>query len=595
MNTKINMVVALLGLVLAAGCGAGDSPELSRICDGGELLDIADGRACLYNQPITETRFRCPPELPHLHEFEEGFFVCASEELSGMELEGGLVDRGYLDPPRRDPPEMDPPEMDPPVEEPPVEEPPVEEPPVEEPCAEGEQVRCTCPNGSHGAQTCAEGELSDCACRDDWEAPGVNEVQDAPVNCPEPSIITTHPADLDNTEVAPGVCLEEVLEAGCPIMRTRRTFTGDVQDSEELEIVNQAAFEETIHHWYYDVQPYRNTWIINDAGLPELLEQDALVDGVIDATTTYRYDAAGRLVYEEIDHETHGYNSVREWTYDDDGRLVRQESVSRGEDYENHSVTTSTWTEEGEPLETRTTYNGELRARDEWTYDDEGRPTRHEVASFDGRFTETNFHYREDGTREREWIREFSSASDENGDSVRYLSEVRERFFDEQEREILQTSDSLGNGLAIIEFTWSYDDEGRVVYESYGRQDEPEPRWYREFVYGEGGQLERSESWEVNPGRDHITTVLYDEHGQEVESRTVEQYTDEVLEQYRKIWDGPGRLIMYERDTNGDGVWDSRTTSAYDAAGQQVDAQFDYNADGFIEERTAYRYDCSAR
>ena len=82
---KILEIAGAIALIVAVGasCSSGASSD----CDG--EADLVDGaRFCTYTGPIIETRFNCPPEMPHRHEFADRI-VCAEvpdlpEGLAGI-------------------------------------------------------------------------------------------------------------------------------------------------------------------------------------------------------------------------------------------------------------------------------------------------------------------------------------------------------------------------------------------------------------------------------------------------------------------------------------------------------------------------------
>ncbi len=607
MNTVKLTVLTAVWVTLIAACGSSNTKiNPSAPCDSGDWIDIAQERACVFQQPITETRFRCPPELPFLYHFETNLFVCSPADFSGSDIEERLVEDGFLPPPLIEEPDVrEPPFGEPSVEEPEVVEPevvePSQEPSMENSCEEGTEIFCLCDQDIPGVQTCDNGELTTCICEGEWSAPAVNEVQERPVACSKASAIASNPANIDNTEIAPGPCLVEEFIQGCSIAQIHFTYEGEKTTSKELILVNDdpALIEQSNNAHEYN-NSYRHTWIYNEEEMSEQLLQDVHIDGTIDARSLYEFNTAGQVVYSElhIQEDIFGPSSrVTNITYNEQGLFLRSETRVTNENGELQTLKTQTYTEHDQPLEMRLTRNGELKELDIWTYNEQGLPDFHEQRLSNSHIIYTTLHYSENNTLEREFIREFSEYMQENGDPATELRVVKEYFYDEQGHKIRQTIDNQGDGFEVDEWIWAYDEQGLLEYESIGRVGEEQPNQTKTHTYNEEGLLFRTVRQEFHTDTQEVDTRLYNARGQLMEQQTVDSNTGELLYAQHKEWaeSGRERPLLSESDFDGDGIWDSRLTWSYDAAEQLLDEQWDRNADGFIETRTAYRYQCQPR
>lgn len=95
----LRVMVWCLCAVAVCGC---DSPEyrdssLSVSCGEGTFVEVEGEAFCIYEGPITETGFECPPEVPHQMEFE-GRGVCAQNSMPEEEaLERAVADAGLAE------------------------------------------------------------------------------------------------------------------------------------------------------------------------------------------------------------------------------------------------------------------------------------------------------------------------------------------------------------------------------------------------------------------------------------------------------------------------------------------------------------------
>lgn len=77
----MKMVAWVCAASLVAGCAvqsAGSDEPRTTCPDGGEATDVGERTLCLYQGPITETGFECPPELPFQYS-GDGWLMCAEE------------------------------------------------------------------------------------------------------------------------------------------------------------------------------------------------------------------------------------------------------------------------------------------------------------------------------------------------------------------------------------------------------------------------------------------------------------------------------------------------------------------------------------
>jgi hypothetical protein len=600
-----------LGLLLGAGLGAcGEGPAVQRAsvpCSGGELLDGDLGALCVYEGPITETRFQCPPELPYLQELSPELRVCTSGQVPRGDLERELERYGYGIEPNPNSVEPDPNNIEPDPENNVGPDPENNVGPDPENnvgpdpnnqgqprCEEGSQAVCACPDESPGAQTCEGGVWGGCACQEAWTLPGVNEAQPAPVDCAEPAQALQAPVDLSNTEALGEPCLEEWVLDACPVVRTHfRRDEAARPTLERQEIANEPAFRrlQGSSFWLYGVYgPYERLWSYDDARRTAVETRDQELDGTINQRETSAFDEAGRVVRRDTEYD--GASSYQTWTYDEEGRVTRNESGYTTDAQSDVYITTTSYQEGDTVLEQVTTRNGERTAWVLKTFDEAGRLEESDVRTFDGLGEETRYFYREDDTLERSRTRESATGIEENGREFRYLSAIVERTYDARGNELRAVTDYSGNGTSFTEIVQTWDERDRLLTQSYGTVgEEVEASWT--YTYApDGGPLERVVKREALRGADRLITYHYAPHGGTTLTEWRVEGSERVEMSVATTYTEAGEPLLTEHDYDGDGVINQRQVWVRDAGGNLYERYTQDEERGFLRERFLYRYEC---
>ena len=124
--------------------------------------------------------------------------------------------------------------------------------------------------------------------------------------------------------------------------------------------------------------------------------------------------------------------------------------------------------------------------------------------------------------------------------------------------------------------TYAYDPTGRLAHEAWGYSSDVDERDIniqerKRYVYNDSGRLDRIEH-RVGDRRDpaKIERFEYDERGNVTRHVYEDAKSGETTFVITRRWDDEDRVILEERDTDGDGNADEITRTKYPAAGRKV-------------------------
>jgi YD repeat-containing protein len=266
-------------------------------------------------------------------------------------------------------------------------------------------------------------------------------------------------------------------------------------------------------------------------------DRDTDGDGTVDKRTIYGYDAFGqRTLYEQGPANDISVDYRQERTYNDAGRLVRQETDRHGDGLD---ILTEVY-----------------------EYDANGWLVLHEVDT------------------------------DGNG-----TLDYRVTFgYDDYGSRIFLETDSNGDGTRIVRETYSYDDSGHPTLYERDVDDNDSVDERRFYTYDTNGHLVLWESdFNADDTIDGGTRYSYDAAGNKTLVEHFSGTGETVTSRRRYAYDAYGNVVLEEYDRDADGNVDRRNTLTYNDRGYLVEEEADPNGDGTEIQRTFYRHNAAGQ
>ena len=322
-----------------------------------------------------------------------------------------------------------------------------------------------------------------------------------------------------------------------------------------------------------------STWRYDASGKLTREEWDYGADGVADRITGYAYDACGNLLDHSVSREEGDPVSTEHWRYDADGHLRRYEW-------------TNTAVIEGLPDDLLEIFQS--TGFESWQYDADGRLKSYQGecegggCSFDYyHFINqiVNYEYDDAGNLARELV-------DLDGDGRPDRVTVYE--YDAAGNVTRQQADTDGDGSADQVESHEYDATGNISQELYYEDGVRRPRQVS-YEYGDDNRLTRREDIGADGKLNSIDTLEYDARGNLLReaSKSGDGY------EYRisvHTYDAMGNRTRTEEDGDGDGMVDTIRSWEYDADGNLVrerEVSIDQEARR-VEFSHSYHYDADS-
>jgi antitoxin component YwqK of YwqJK toxin-antitoxin module len=322
-----------------------------------------------------------------------------------------------------------------------------------------------------------------------------------------------------------------------------------------------------------------STWRYDASGKLTREEWDDGANGVADRLTDYAYDACGNLLDHSVSREEGDPVSTEHWRYDADGHLRRYE-------WNNTTVI------EGLPDDLVDIFQS--TGFESWQYDADGRLKSYQGecegggCSFDYyQFINqiVNYEYDDDGNLARELV-------DLDGDGRPDRVTVYE--YDAAGSITRQQTDTDGDGSADQVESHEYDDTGNISQELYYENGERGPRQVS-YEYGDDNRLTRREDIGADGKLNSIDTLEYDAQGNLLRQASTSgdgyEYGISVY-----TYDAMGNRTRTEEDGDGDGVVDTIRSWEYGADGNLVlerEVSIDQEAHR-VEFSHSYQYDADS-
>ena len=294
-----------------------------------------------------------------------------------------------------------------------------------------------------------------------------------------------------------------------------------------------------------------STWRYDASGKLTREERDDGADGVADRITGYAYDACGNLLDQSVsDGEGHPVSTERR-RYDADGHLRRYE-------WNNKAVI------EGLPADLLDIFQS--TGFESWQYDTDSRLTSYqsecagEACSFGYyQFVNqiVNYEYDAAGNLARELV-------DLDGDGRADRVTVYE--YDAAFNITRQQADSDGDGTAERVESYEYDATGIIKQELYYENGERRPSQVS-YEYGDNSRLTRREDIGADGKLNSIDTLEYDARGNLLREAS-KSGDGHVYGISVHTYDAVGNRTRTEEDGDGNGVVDTIRSWQYDAEGK---------------------------
>lgn len=206
----------------------------------------------------------------------------------------------------------------------------------------------------------------------------------------------------------------------------------------------------------------------------------------------------------------------------------------------------------------------------------------------DGELVEERIVYRGEVVRTSRWVRDDADrlvevvTVDAEGDTV-----YRERYeYDEAGRVVGSTTDADGDGAADSGWRIEYDDAGQAVRYASDEDGDGAPEAVTTYEYDEAGRLVR---FDMDADADGFVDRISRITRECIAGEPCELYRSETAEdrRYRPLrWDDTyeeDRRLERVLDRDADGSVDERTTYLYDDEGVLQRIEFDEDADGRVD------------
>ena len=294
-----------------------------------------------------------------------------------------------------------------------------------------------------------------------------------------------------------------------------------------------------------------STWRYDAGGKLTREEWDDGADGVADRITGYAYDKCGNLLDRSVRRKEGDPVSTEHWRYDADGHLRHYE-------WNNTTVI------EGLPDDLLDIFQSIGFER--WQYDADGRLTRYQGEceggacsfdrySFDNRIV--NYEYDDAGNLARELV-------DRDGDGRPNRVTVYE--YDAAGNVTRQQEDSDGDGSADRVESYEYDVAGNIKQELDYENGDRRPTQVS-YEYGDNNRLTRREDIGADGKLNSIDTLEYDARGNLLREAS-KSGDGHVYGISVHTYDTMGNRTRTEEDGDGDGVVDTIRSWEYDAEGK---------------------------
>jgi hypothetical protein len=296
-----------------------------------------------------------------------------------------------------------------------------------------------------------------------------------------------------------------------------------------------------------------STWRYDASGKLTREEWDDGADGVADRITGYAYDACGNLLDQSVSREEGNPVSTEHWRYDADGNLRRYE-------WNNTAII------DGAPDDFLDIFQS--TGFESWQHDTDGRLMRYQgecesgACSFDYyNFVNqiVNYEYDDAGNLARELV-------DRDGDGRPDRVTVYE--YDAAGNVTRQQWDSDGDGTAERVESYEYDTAGNITRELAYENGDRRPGQVS-YEYGDDNRLTRREDIGADGKLNSIATFEYDARGNLLReaSKLGDGYEYGISVH---TYDAKGNRTRTEEDREGDGVVDTIRSWEYDADGNLV-------------------------
>ena len=390
---------------------------------------------------------------------------------------------------------------------------------------------------------------------------------------------------------------------------------------------------------------YTRTTEYDEAGNATRSEEDTDADGSADNVWTATHNSEGyRLTYKRDDQGDGKWDVAIAWTYGDDGRMSGYEIDDNNDGFVNtvasaayadttdgytgvfssyeqlrDTAETYTWNEAGRLVTYQMDYDNDGTADYSTTtqFDAEtGLPTIREIdndndgtvdtvvrfvtADANGYTTETHTEttsgavvgrtvYTVDANGNVLTMTRYDAA----GDKTYY----RENTFNDNDRLVMQLTDSDADGEWEGTLVVDYDEAGQATttsYNSAANQDNPDTpelvitgTAWDENGYRTAGTIDRSNNGQIDANFEST----YDADGNMLTDVTTGSGDEAADYIENNVYDADGQLLSQTQDFYGDSTSDSVETYTYNDAGEVLTYVLDSNGDGEMEETWKQMFD----